>query len=75
MVNAAVEYTDRSRWDAERQRLFRTLPLVAGFSCELAARGGGSLRAALVGPRPRAQASRLVAETVRKRGPDRTLLS
>jgi hypothetical protein len=31
MVNAAVEYTDRSRWDAERARLFRTLPLVAGF--------------------------------------------
>ncbi len=43
-VNAASEYTDRDRWAAERARLFGSLPLVAGFGCELAAPGAYTAR-------------------------------
>lgn len=44
LVSPALEYTDRPRWEAERARLFRTLPLVAGFSAELATAGAYAAR-------------------------------
>ncbi len=43
-VNEAAEYTDPRRWEAERARLFRALPLVAGFATELAAPGAYAAR-------------------------------
>lgn len=43
-VNVASEYTDPGRWALERSRLFGSLPLVAGFGCELAAPGAYAAR-------------------------------